>query len=275
MRLVRSSVIVVAVALLAHTVTGAQQAQPARPAPAGQAAQPAQPAQPAQGTQGTQGTRPAQPAQGAQGAQQDADRVVAGGGINVPGWTGAIDARAATQGRTINDSKFERQGTNYRLTIGPAASYWNPANMATGNYTVKGTFVEPKQTFDHPHPSGLFIGGNKLGTPEQSLVYCTAYRDGSFIVRRFNGNTATQLVRKSPNPAVKKAATADESVTQEIAWVVKDGRAECMINGTSVAAIEKADLVGAGKLESTDGIWGIRVSHNMDVTVSNLQMTKN
>jgi hypothetical protein len=47
-----------------------------------------------------------------------------------------------------------------------------------------------------------------------------------------------------------------------------------VINGTSVASFAKADIVGPGKLESTDGVWGIRVSHNMDLVVTNLGITK-
>jgi hypothetical protein len=122
---------------------------------------------------------------------------------------------------------------------------------------------------------GLFIGGSKLGTPEQSLLYCVAYRSGTFLIRRFNGDTVTTLMPRTPHEAVKKAATPAESVTQEIAWVVKGGKADCVINGTSVASLAVADLVGPGKLESTDGIWGIRVSHNMDLTVSKLAAAKN
>jgi hypothetical protein len=144
-----------------------------------------------------------------------------------------------------------------------------------GDYTVKATFTEPKQDFSHPHPMGLFIGGSKLGTPEQSLLYCVAYRNGNFLVRSFNGDTVTNVVPRTPHAAIKTAASKDESVTQEIAWVVKGGKADCVINGTSVVSLATADLVGPGKLESTDGIWGIRVSHNMDLTVSKLSATKN
>ena len=207
-------------------------------------------------------------------ARQDADRAVTGGGITAPGWKGQVDPQSASQGRSIKDSKFEQKGDTLHLTIGPAAVYWNPANTASGDYTVKATFTEARMTSGHPHPMGLFIGGSKLGTPEQSLMYCTAYRDGTFIVRRFNGNTVTQVARKSPNDAIKKASNPDESVTQEVAWVVKGGKAECQINGATVASFDKSEIVGPGKLESTDGIYGIRVSHNMDLTVSNLKMTK-
>ena len=206
---------------------------------------------------------------------QDSDRAVAGGGITAEGWKGEVDGQSASQGRSIKDSKFEQKGDTFHLTIGPAAVYWNPANTGSGDYTVKATFTEAKMTSGHPHPMGLFIGGSKLGTPDQSLMYCTAYRDGTFIVRRFNGNNVTQVARKAPNDAIKKASSPDESVTQEVAWVVKGGKAECQINGTTVASYDKAEIVGPGKLESTDGIYGIRVSHNMDLTVSNLKMTKN
>jgi hypothetical protein len=205
---------------------------------------------------------------------EDKDRAVAGGGISVPGWQGKVDAKAAASGMSVKDSKFEKQGDAIHLTIGPATTYWNPANTVQGDYMVKGTFTEPKQDFSHPHPMGLFIGGSKLGTPEQSLRYCVAYRSGTFLVRRFNGDTVTTLIPRTPNEAIKKAATPADPVTQEIAWVVKGGKADCLINGTSVASFPVADIVGPGKLESTDGVWGIRVSHNMDLTVTKLAAGK-
>ncbi len=124
---------------------------------------------------------------------EDKDRAVAGGGITVPGWTGHVDAKGTAAGLTVKDSKFEKQGDALHLVIGPATTYWNPANTVKGDYTVKGTFTEPKQDFSHPHPMGLFIGGAKLGTPEQSLMYCVAYRSGNFLIRRFNGDTVTTI----------------------------------------------------------------------------------
>jgi hypothetical protein len=206
---------------------------------------------------------------------EDKDRAVAGGGVSVPGWTGKVDAKSAAQGRTLNDSKFEKQGDAIHMTVGPAAYYYNPANVVKGDYTVTATFTEPKQDFSHPHPMGLFIGGAKLGTAEQSLMYCVAYRNGTFLVRRFNGDTVTQVMPRTPNDAVHKAATPADPVTQDVAWVVKGGKADCLINGTTVASFPAADIVGAGKLESTDGVWGIRVSHNMDLSVTKMSAAKN
>ena len=120
-------------------------------------------------------------------AQGDSDRVIPGGGIFVQGWTGKIDAGSATQGRTLNDAKFVQEGSNLHVTTGPATTFWNPANKASGDYTVKATFTEPKYMAlnSHPHTYGIVIGGNDLGTDQQSLLYCAAYGSGTFIVRGF------------------------------------------------------------------------------------------
>lgn len=198
---------------------------------------------------------------------QDADRKVAGGGIAVAGWKGKIDAAAAAKGQSLNDSKFAEAGKDLHLTIGPAAYYWKDANTAKGNYTVSATFKEPKPTGAHPHPYGIFIGGKDLETETPNLVYCMAYSNGTFLVRGFSGGKVVNFAPRAAHAAVAKAA-ADGSVTQSIAWVVKDGAATCSINGQAVATFDKAALIGEGKLASTDGIYGIRASHNLDVIIS-------
>jgi hypothetical protein len=206
---------------------------------------------------------------------QDADRKVAGGGISVKGWQGKVDSGAAKKGMTIADSKFVQEGNALHLTVGPAAVYWNPANTASGDYTVKATFKEGKTSSDHPHPVGVFIGGKNLDTDKPNLMYCVAYGDGSFLVRQFvsAGTGVATIGKRQPHTAVQKAG-ADGSSTNEVGWTVKGGRAECVINGTVVAGFDRAEIVGPDKLESTDGVYGIRVSHNMDVTVSGLGVTK-
>ncbi len=208
---------------------------------------------------------------------QDGARVVAGGGISVPGWTGKIDAQEEKAGQVLNNAKLAMAGKDLQVTTGPAVTYWNPKNVAAGNYTVKATFTEANYMGlnDHPHPYGIVIGGSDLGTAEQSYLYCAAYGDGTFIVRGF-GPAPFQMGGRRPtaNDAVRKAAGKGSSVTQEIAITVKGEAVECAINGTTVASYPKAELVAAGKLKSTDGVYGIRFAHNTDAVVSGLTMTK-
>jgi len=209
------------------------------------------------------------------GAQFDRDRVIPGGGIFVQGWTGKIDAGSTRQGRVLNDAKFVQEGNALHITTGPATTFWNPANTASGDYTVKATFLEPKfmELNSHAHSYGIVIGGNNMGTDQMSYVYCVAYGDGNALVRGF-GPAVFTLLGTSPNAAVHKAAGVGQPVTQEIAWTVKGGRAECSINGSVVAGYDKAQLVGPGKLQSTDGVYGIRFTHNVEAIVTGFAMTK-
>lgn len=215
------------------------------------------------------------PGVGARG--QETARAVADGGISVAGWTGKIDANEEKAGQVLKNAKLSGDPKKLEVTTGPAVAYWNPSNKATGNYTVKATFTEPKymNVNDHPHPYGLFIAGSDMGTPDQSYLYCAAYGNGNFIVRGF-GPAPFQMNgrRGEANAAVHKAEGQGQPVTQEIALSVKGDRVECAINGTVVAGYDKAALVADGKLKSTDGVYGIRFAHNTEGTVTGLTMTK-
>jgi hypothetical protein len=209
-------------------------------------------------------------------AQDDASRSIAGGGISVPGWDGSVDPGTARAGQTIKDAKLSREGGALHVTTGPAATYWNPANTASGDYTVSATFTEPKfmNLNDHPHPYGIVIAGNDMGTAQQSELYCAAYGDGNFIVRGFGPRPFQMNGMGKPNAAVHKAAAPGQPVSQKIALSVKGDQVACVINGAVVASYPKSELVAAGKLKSTDGVYGIRFAHNTEGAVTDLKMTK-
>ena len=212
-----------------------------------------------------------------QGGQMEASRGVEGGGISVPGWTGKIDPKEEFAGMTLNSAKLAQDGNALHVTTGPAVTYWNQKNKASGDYTVKATFNEPKYMSlnNHPHPYGLMIAGNDLGTAQQSYLYCAAYGNGKFIVRGFGPEPFQMNGRGAEDPAVNKAAGVGQPVTQEIAISVKGDKVECAINNKVVASYNKSDLVTTGKLKSTDGIYGVRFAHNTDALVTGLKMTKN
>ena len=204
---------------------------------------------------------------------QETTRTVAGGGISVPGWAGKADGAGK-----VEEAKLAKEGNALHVTTGPAIAYWNPANKATGNYTVKATFTEKQymNLNDHPHPYGIMIAGNDLGTDQMTYLYCAAYGNGTAIVRGF-GPAPFQLNgrRGEANEAIHKASAKGEPVTQEIAVSVKGGDVSCAINGKVVGTYKKADVVGTGKLKSTDGVYGVRFGHNTEAHVAGLTMTKN
>ena len=210
-------------------------------------------------------------------APMESARAVSGGGISVSGWTGRIDAAEARQGQVLNNARLASDGGALHVTTGPAVAYWRPSANASGDYTVSATFREPAYMAlnDHPHPYGIFIGGNDMGTDAQTYLYCAANGNGTFIVRGF-GPEPFQLNgrRGEANPAVNKAAAKGQPVTNRIALTVSGDKVQCAINGTVVATYSKSDVVGPGKLKSTDGKYGIRFAHNTEGLVTGFAMTK-
>src|SRR3989449_1507217 len=212
-----------------------------------------------------------------QDTPMEASRSVAGGGVSVPGWTGKIDAKEEAAGMTLNSAKLTKEGGAFHVITGPAVTYWNPANKASGDYTVRATFREPKfmNLNTHPHPYGIVIAGNDLGTDQQSYLYCAAYGDGKFIVRGMGPSPFQMNGRGTPDPAVNKAAAVGQPVEQEIAMSVKGDKVSCSINNKEVWTAAKSDLVTAGKLKSTNGVYGLRTAHNTEIFVTGLKMRKN
>jgi len=206
---------------------------------------------------------------------QDANRAVAGGGIAVPGWMGRIDPKEMSGGEKLENARLAKDGDALHVTTGPAVAYWNPESTARGNYTVKATFKEARymNLNTHPHPYGIFIAGNDMGTDGQSYLYCAAYGNGTFIVRGFGPAPFQMNGRWSSNSAVNRASGPGEPVIQEIALSVKGNKVECAINGAVVATYDKSALVADGKLKSTDGVYGIRFAHNTEAVVTGLTMT--
>jgi hypothetical protein len=210
-------------------------------------------------------------------AAQDEVRTVSNGGVHVQGWRGQVDPSEAARGHTIENARFAAEAGGFKVTTGPASVFWNTAERASGNYVVKATFTEPEymNVNDHPHPYGIVIGGSDLGTENARYLYCAAYGNGTYIMRGF-GPAPFQLNgrRGEANAAINKAAGKGQPVTQEIAVSVHGDQVSCSINGTQVGSWPKSEVVGEGKLLSTDGFYGVRFAHNTDGIVKGLTLQK-
>lgn len=203
-------------------------------------------------------------------AQSDPDRAVGGAGIQVKGWHGRTD-RAEQK---IADVKFVQMGTGYHLTGGPHAVLWNAEHVASGEYTVKARVTKtPRSTSAHEESYGVFIGGSDLNGPKQNYLYCVVFGTGNVMVRHRDGGDTHTLLGKTANAAASKMG--ERGATDEIALWVKGGRVGCSVNGTDVFSAAATDMIGPGKLVSTDGVFGIRASHNLDLHIEGPTVSKN
>ena len=164
-------------------------------------------------------------------------------------------------------NKFVVSGSGFHATNPMAAIYWNPANTVTGNYTLKGTFKLIKSTgYDEYY--GLIFGGNGLEGAGQSYLYFMVTDDGTYLIKRRDGSSTQGVSPKTPSAAVKKPG-ADGTATNALEVRVTADKIAFVINGTVVSTLPKTG--GAAK---TDGIYGIRINHQLDVQIDGFGMMK-
>jgi hypothetical protein len=163
--------------------------------------------------------------------------------------------------------KFVTSGSGFHATNPMAAIYWNPANTATGNYTLKGTFKLIKSSgYDEYY--GLIFGGSGLEAGGQSYLYFMITDDGTYLIKHRDGSSTQGVSPKTPSPAVKKPG-ADGTATNALEVRVKPDKIEFAINGTVVNTLPKT-----GAAAKTDGIYGIRINHQLDVQIDDFGMSK-
>jgi hypothetical protein len=164
--------------------------------------------------------------------------------------------------------KFVTSGSGFHVTAPQAAVFWNPSNTASGTYTLKGTFTLEKPS-GHTNYYGLVFGGSNLDGPNQTYLYFLVAQDGTFLVKHRAGDTAVHdVVPKTPNDAVKKPDASGKSVNALEVRVGAD-KIDYVVNGTVVHSTPKA-----GMTAKTDGIYGIRVNHLLEVQVDNFSVSR-
>jgi hypothetical protein len=78
------------------------------------------------------------------------------------------------------DIKIVTAGTGFHIETPSAAVFWNPANSASGNYTLKGSFTLNKPS-GHVNFYGLVFGGSALDGAEQKYTYFVVAQNGAWL----------------------------------------------------------------------------------------------
>ena len=177
-------------------------------------------------------------------------------------WKERVDrSTSASDPDAPGDIKFATMGTGFHATNPQAAVFWNPANAATGAYIVKGTFTLMKPS-GHTNYYGLVFGGSDLEGPKQNYMYFLVAQDGTWLIKhRADDATTHTIVAKTPSDAVKKPDATGKSVNA-LAVRVDADKVEYVVNGTVVHSTPRA-----GTPLKTDGIYGIRINHQLEVHV--------
>src|SRR5262247_1003651 len=177
------------------------------------------------------------------------------------GWKERIDnSTNATDPDDNPKVKFVSMGKGFHVTSGPAATFWNPENTASGNYTLKGTFVLQKPS-GHTNYYGLVFGGSGLDGASQAYNYFLVAQDGTWLIKHREGEATSDIAPKTANDAVKKPDASGKS-TNALEVRVQPTKIDYVVNGAVVHSTPKT-----GAAAKTDGIYGIRVNHLLEVHI--------
>ena len=185
------------------------------------------------------------------------------------GWMVRADrSTTATDPDGAGAIKFTTMGTGFHAVAPQAAVFWNSANSVTGNYSLKGTFTLVKPS-GHTNYYGLVFGGSALEAPSQSYLYFLVAQDGTWLIKRRDGDAATQSVKdKTPSDLVKKPDAKGTS-TNALEVRVQADKIDYLVNGTIVHTTPKT-----GMTAKTDGLYGLRINHLLEVHVDGFAMSK-
>jgi len=182
------------------------------------------------------------------------------------GWKLRVDrSTMAEDPDAAGDIKFVTMGTGFHATNPKAAVYWNPSNTASGNYSLKGSFTLVRPS-SHTNYYGLVFGGAELDGAGQNYIYFLVGQDGSYLIKHRAGNATHDIVRET-NAAVKQPDANGKSTNALEVRVMAD-KTDYMINGTTVHSSPKT-----GMTAKTDGTYGIRINHLLEVHVDGFSMS--
>jgi len=184
------------------------------------------------------------------------------------GWKVRVDhSTSATDPDGAGTIKLVTMGSGFHATNPQAAVYWNPSNTATGTYTLKGTFTLMKPS-GHTNYYGLVFGGSNLDGAQQKYLYFVVAQNGTWLVKARDGDATPTVSSKTPSDAVKKPDDTGKS-TNALEVRVGADKIDYVVNGTVVYSTPKS-----GATANTDGTYGIRVNHLLEVHIDGFGVSK-
>ena len=183
------------------------------------------------------------------------------GGVQASGW----EVRLDRDGNAADVLSFMSMGSGvHAQTAGRgAAIFWQPDSTATGDYTASATFTQMEPS-SHPNAYGLFLGGADLAGPNPRYSYFVIREDGQFLIKKRMGSDTPDVVSWTRHDAINQL-NAEGSATNTLSVEVGGDDVRFLVNGTVVATQPRSAI-------DTSGITGLRVNHQLNVHIDDLQL---
>jgi opacity protein-like surface antigen len=191
----------------------------------------------------------------AQDTAEHADHPARGGGAVPAGWTVRADKGDAKNAKVVS------MGSGLHLTLGPAIILYRADTRGSGPFHTLATFTQTKPS-EHAEGYGLFVGGQQLDGAAQKYLYFLIRQDGSYLIKRRDGEKTSDVSKGWVQSAAVKQADAKGSATNllEVDNKRDPSKLVFLVNGKEVY---RTDAKGM----ALDGTVGIRANHNLDLHV--------
>ncbi|HEU4747594.1 MAG TPA: hypothetical protein VFS56_03770 [Gemmatimonadaceae bacterium] len=188
--------------------------------------------------------------------------VSAVGGTGVPnGYIGKTDR----PDQQLSGAKYAVSGGGWDITTGPAHILYRPADSASGAYTATAT-IEQLGAPAHPEAYGVFVGGKNLDGAGQQYLYFLARGTGEMMAKVREGDKTRNVLAWQKNAAVP-VANASGQASYRLGIQVAADSVRFLVNGQRAASVAAAGL-------PTNGVYGIRINHNLHVRATPATVTR-
>ena len=190
------------------------------------------------------------------GGDNDPDRAVKGGSLP-EGWSVRPDRGTANQ---IN---VTLAGDVYHFAMGPAGTFYRSDWTKSGGYQFSARLTQTKAP-THPISYGLMMGGSDLAGATQTYTYFLVRNQGEYYIANREGDKRpVTVVTWTAHPAIVKQG-ADGRQTNTLGIQPQGDDVIFTVNGTEVTRLPKSKV-------HTDGMYGFRIGHNLDVDVDQVK----
>jgi uncharacterized protein YndB with AHSA1/START domain len=183
-----------------------------------------------------------------------------------PGWKMRLDGGATHSGEHAAEGapKFWTMPPGWHITSGPAAIYYDPAQLATGEFRLESqTFLFPPG--ERREGYGFFFGGKDLESDSASYTYFLLRRDGRYLIKQRTGSATKELVPWTEHAAIVKHPGGDDTAKNEMAIETNGANVDFLVNGQRVHSLPRTAA-------PTDGLVGLRVNHEVNIHITYLSI---
>jgi hypothetical protein len=158
---------------------------------------------------------------------------------------------------------FVTMPPGWHITTGPAGIFYNPSVTAKDEYRVSSEiFLFPGERREG---FGIFVGGEDLEGDGQAYLYFLLRKDGRYLIKRRAGSETHVVVPWTAHEAIVKHEGGEGTAKNELGIECGSENVDFFVNGEKVNSLPRSQL-------SVDGVVGLRVNHNLNIHVTDLNV---